>query len=395
MCKKQNPKLEKSISTASIKTSEVNNDDQDNLDNSLTPIENPLNPAEEKGMEGKQVEKKANKKRVSLATKEDLQNPDIAWPTVLLTFGSLAVFSVPWIFALEPEKISAWWIIPQTLALYASFTPMHDAVHGAISRKYKWVNELCGYISSFMQLYAYKGFKYIHLKHHKYTNDPEKDPDYFSSHFHDYSVLLLPLQWMIQPERHIITYMKDIYGRGKRWPYIWITRHLADATEVAITMPPFWYYTYYYLGLSGNGYGWQFLYYWFIPLKLASCFLAFSFDYAPHRYHEITREEDIYKSTHRITGMFGTQNGWDLTILMLYQNYHICHHLYPSIPFYRYNVTWDRDPEKLRELGVVEAPLFPVELPWMKAVKGIVDNSYKKDAVPNHPRPVISVKKAQ
>ncbi len=32
---------------------------------------------------------------------------------------------------------------------------------------------------------------------------------------------------------------------------------------------------------------------------------------------------------------------WLLTPLMVYQNYHLIHHLYPSVPFYKYIKVWN------------------------------------------------------
>jgi fatty acid desaturase len=36
------------------------------------------------------------------------------------------------------------------------------------------------------------------------------------------------------------------------------------------------------------------------------------------------------------------RTGWEwlLTPLMMYQNYHLVHHLYPTVPFYRYKKAW-------------------------------------------------------
>jgi fatty acid desaturase len=31
---------------------------------------------------------------------------------------------------------------------------------------------------------------------------------------------------------------------------------------------------------------------------------------------------------------------WLLTPLLLYQNYHLVHHVYPTVPFYRYLKIW-------------------------------------------------------
>ena len=57
---------------------------------------------------------------------------------------------------------------------------------------------------------------------------------------------------------------------------------------------------------------------------------------------------------------------WLMTPALLYQNYHLVHHMHPLIPFYRYLVTWrrnereylERDPPLVtvtgRELDVAE-----------------------------------------
>lgn len=47
-----------------------------------------------------------------------------------------------------------------------------------------------------------------------------------------------------------------------------------------------------------------------------------------------------------VTGMLSPDDGLDLSIPLLYQNLHNVHHLYPTIPFYRYCVVsydslWD------------------------------------------------------
>ena len=51
---------------------------------------------------------------------------------------------------------------------------------------------------------------------------------------------------------------------------------------------------------------------------------------------------------------------WLLSPLLVYQNYHLMHHLYPTIPFYRYRKAWlarldqhmARHPAIVRPLGL-------------------------------------------
>jgi beta-carotene hydroxylase len=110
------------------------------------------------------------------------------------------------------------------------------------------------------------------------------------------------------------------------------TRPASELLEVGVTQLVLW-------GWMGwmvwSGRGRQLLLYYVLPTRIASALLAYSFDYVPHRPHKVRRAEDEYRTSSRIDGVFGT-SGLDLTIPLLFQNYHIIHHLYPSVPFYRY-----------------------------------------------------------
>ena len=66
---------------------------------------------------------------------------------------------------------------------------------------------------------------------------------------------------------------------------------------------------------------------------LSSCVC---FVYLPHVPNEVTEQEDVYRSTSNRVGM-----EWLLSPLMGYQNYHLAHHLYPDIPFYRMVKVWN------------------------------------------------------
>ena len=79
--------------------------------------------------------------------------------------------------------------------------------------------------------------------------------------------------------------------------------------------------------------------------------LAYSFDYAPHHPHEASRAEDVYGCTAMIGGLLSPDDGVDLTVPLIYQNYHNIHHLYPTIPFYKYPVLWRNHRKVLLELG--------------------------------------------
>ena len=53
---------------------------------------------------------------------------------------------------------------------------------------------------------------------------------------------------------------------------------------------------------------------------------------------------------------------WLFTPLMLSQNYHLVHHLHPSVPFYRYLATWRRNEEAYLERDAAIATVFGKQL---------------------------------
>ena len=53
---------------------------------------------------------------------------------------------------------------------------------------------------------------------------------------------------------------------------------------------------------------------------------------------------------------------WLFTPLMLSQNYHLVHHLHPSVPFYRYVKTWRRNEEAYLERNAAISTVFGQQL---------------------------------
>jgi len=65
---------------------------------------------------------------------------------------------------------------------------------------------------------------------------------------------------------------------------------------------------------------------WLAPAVIAILFLGFAFDLVPHHPH--TTRERYYDTR--------VQPGRLLDVLLLGQNYHLVHHLWTTIPWYRY-----------------------------------------------------------
>ena len=66
-----------------------------------------------------------------------------------------------------------------------AYLPSHEAQHGNYSRgnpKLRWLDGLVGHITLITLKFPYHILRITHMKHHAYTNDPEKDPDYANAH---------------------------------------------------------------------------------------------------------------------------------------------------------------------------------------------------------------------
>jgi phenylacetate-CoA oxygenase/reductase PaaK subunit len=94
-----------------------------------------------------------------------------------------------------------------------------------------------------------------------------------------------------------------------------------------------------------------------IPQRIAITVLAWWFDWLPHHGLEHTQKENRYRATRNRVGL-----EWLLTPLMLSQNYHLVHHLHPSIPFYRYLRAWRRNEEAYLEREAAIATAFGHQL---------------------------------
>ena len=62
------------------------------------------------------------------------------------------------------------------------FTVLHDAAHYSVST-HRWVNVAFGRVAMLFvsPLISFKSFAFIHIEHHRNTNDDENDPDHFVS----------------------------------------------------------------------------------------------------------------------------------------------------------------------------------------------------------------------
>lgn len=246
--------------------------------------------------------------------------PAIAWPTLLL----FAIATGLWLLALT-SAIQGW-VHPalaiglQTVAGFMQFTVLHDGVHRSLLRGYPRLNNLISAVAGTALgfLGASAAFRYTHFKHHRLTNERGEDPDLWSGHGRAWT---LPLQWATADLYYGYVILKD-------WSTIPMRERIEIVVGVTVLAAAF-------AALVWLGYGSEALLYWLLPARLSILWLAFAFNYLPHHPHTVEQRHNPYAATNVREGADAAMK-W----LFLYQNYHLIHHLYPSVPFYRYLKIW-------------------------------------------------------
>lgn len=240
---------------------------------------------------------------------------ELAWPTLLLALAVCAGHAAAtWAAASGHLGLGAAFAI-NTLAAYLAFTPAHEAAHGNIHGRHArlgFLDPLVGWLSAVLLAAPFSAFRVIHLAHHSHTNDPQRDPDYWVAGKSAIGVAARCLT--IVPHY----YAHFLFGATSRTQGAGSARASTIAGLVLV------------LGGAAlavaTGHGGAVLALWLGPALLASGLLAFGFDWLPHVPH---RERGRYRDTRAL--LFP-----GLGLLLVGQNLHLVHHLYPRVPFYRY-----------------------------------------------------------
>jgi beta-carotene hydroxylase len=195
-----------------------------------------------------------------------------------------------------------------TIALHIAGTVIHDACHQSAHRN-RVINAILGHVSALMLVFAFPVFTRVHLQHHAHVNDPENDPDHYVST--GGPLWLLPVRFLYH---EVFFFQRQLWRKNELLE--WFLSRLFVAVIFYISVQ------YHFLGYILN--------FWFIPSAVVGLALGLFFDYLPHRPHQ---ERDRWKNARVYPNRI-------LNLLIMGQNYHLIHHLWPSIPWYNYQPTY-------------------------------------------------------
>lgn len=243
----------------------------------------------------------------------------IRWKYVAATLVGFAVWVS--LFPLTMLDIVPLWaaFVVSYLIATAGYVTAHEAMHSTIGRKgtngWFW-NELTGQLSMIPLMFPFSIARVTHLQHHRFPNDPVRDPDY-----PDGAPNLRAALWKgwlnRQPGKtaqahHIKKVLLEQVGTPEA------KRALKETALVQLAG------TLFFIGMALAGYAMEIAMVWWLPRWLALIHTHVFFSWETH--HPQTG-----RGRYDNTRIFRSSVG---SFLSMWIEFHLIHHLYPNIPMH-------------------------------------------------------------
>lgn len=113
--------------------------------------------------------------------KPDEPVPALSVPAAGLAVGGVALWVGSTLAALGGRLARPVAVLLNAFASYMLFTVAHDASHGSLSTS-KAVNTAPGRVGTagFAPHVGFHTWQFIHLEHHRHTNNADRDPDHYT-----------------------------------------------------------------------------------------------------------------------------------------------------------------------------------------------------------------------
>jgi beta-carotene hydroxylase len=237
------------------------------------------------------------------------------WPMVLWALSNTTIWLALW--PLVMTGLIPLWLgfIVAIVNIALSYLPSHDAQHDIIfphGSHHHWFNEFIGYYSLIPLATPLSVLRVTHLEHHRHTNDPLLDPD-----FHMNASSVREALWKAitknQPRN-------DRYGAAlQRLGTPAAKRAIIEAVTAKVLFCGI------LVGLAWSGWALEAALLWWLPRQIAGTYINFFLSWAPHYPNP---EQGRYRNTRAFISRLGNLGSSGM-------QYHIVHHLYPTIPLYR------------------------------------------------------------
>jgi fatty acid desaturase len=237
---------------------------------------------------------------------------------------------------------SPYWLllIPAMLlhgiTLVTMFAPMHECVHRTAFAS-RAANAAIGWIAGVLGFYNATYYRYFHAWHHRYTQDPKRDPELMFPRASDRLTYLMEISTVTFWYRRAIDYPALAIGRTGNLPFVPASAGRSIMASMSLQL------LIYAIAAASIVIGYTAaLYFWFLPALLAMPLL---------RAYLITEHTGCSPDGDGLGNTRTTLARFPIRLLMWNMPYHAEHHLYPSIPFHRLPAVHLRLRDKLRHVA--------------------------------------------
>ena len=273
------------------------------------------------------------------------------------------IFAFAWVAVLSlglNDAIPLWLGLVLNTAIATTFyMPMHEATHKNIwgrSMRARKIEDFIGMLCSVPLGFSFTAHRASHMKHHAFTNDPDRDPD----HFTHGTLSQLPLKCLSAIFVNAFLPVIALVPASRKLIHPAMRRSLASggSRRDGLLQLRFWLVSHgILLAALLTGLGWPALLCWYLPSRLQAAWLLFIFAWYPHHpADQVGRYVDT-----RVAVFPGS------TLIIRGHDHHALHHLYPRVPHYRLKAMWQEMADDLVTKGVrVEgrARAAPAPVAW-------------------------------
>ncbi len=267
---------------------------------------------------------------MNTATPRVLSGPEVRalsarsdlWGTAQVGLHVAMIAAAGWLVAVAP----AWALVPAVLLLglaqAALFAPVHETMHLTAFRNRR-ANAVVGWLAACPSLLNWHFYTAFHLAHHRFTQDPERDPELSPrppATVGGYLRRVLAVNyWLARTKVIADCWRADLSG----YPYV----PAASAARIIASVR--WMTVFVAAMAIGSGllFGWRVpLLFWIAPQLTGQVFL---------RLYLLTEHTGCEETANGLRNTRTTLTNAAVRLLMWNMSYHAEHHLYPSIPFHR------------------------------------------------------------
>ncbi|CAN5250954.1 fatty acid desaturase [soil metagenome] len=201
------------------------------------------------------------------------------------------------------------------------FMAVHEAAHKTVFRG-RAGNEVLGHVASLMIMFPYEYYALFHWDHHRFTQDPKRDPELASATIPSSDTrLAIAYSGIVQLIRRIRLLLRHAFTGEVAAPWVPETKRALVVREARAYVAFYLILLIASMALSTS----MLLWIWLLPLFVGQLYLR-PYLYAEHTGCEHTRS--AYENTRTTyTGALMRWFTWNMP-------YHVEHHAYPSVPFH-------------------------------------------------------------